>query len=164
MLRCSICLTYNPAIYKILKILVQTKISRRVSRVLFSRRFICSISVIYLGLRLPAGSSHLPFPAGPFGPVARAAPTGIYLMLQPMRFTPPGITTGARGLLPHVFTLPIPNKFGAEVIFCGTFCTLPHLAVSKHGALCCPDFPPLKIKERRTFLLQAKVGKNCWGI
>lgn len=56
------------------------------------------------------------------------------------------ITTNRRALLPHVFTLTlIPQFYGTgRFVFCGTFripqnCGTP--AVSRRGALRCPDFP-----------------------
>ena len=102
-----------------------------------------AVSVIYLRLQSPATSSNLPLDIG-----RAALHASIYLVLHPV-----GCTAGEchhlRGrLLPCLFTLTDPC--GLAVIFCYT---LPrpyeHLSVKKHGALWCPDFPPVGCADRR---------------
>ncbi len=73
--------------------------------------------------------------SSPFGP---CGPASSYLVLQPIRFTPPKCHHPMRELLPRVFTLTSVEA----VIFCGTCCyPKGHLPVRKYGALRCPDFP-----------------------
>ena len=56
------------------------------------------------------------------------------------------VATGAGGLLPHLFTL-TPACAGAVSLSAALSVAPPFpvapLPVRKHGALCCPDFPPL---------------------
>jgi hypothetical protein len=63
------------------------------------------------------------------------------------------ITCCTGGLLPHLFTLSAKQVRGG-IPFCGTICQpcisakLPSFN-KKHGALCCPDFPPQLLKAIR---------------
>ncbi len=80
--------------------------------------------IIYLGKPLPACSCNLPFPAtclaASYG-AGRALPpiggAGVYLVLQPMRFTLPQCRHEARRLLPCVFTLSPSRHVGAGWLF-----------------------------------------------
>ena len=94
--------------------------------------------------------------SSPFGP---CGPASSYLVLQPIRFTPPECHHPMRELLPHVFTLTSVEA----VVFCGTCCyPKGYLPVRKYGALRCPDFPragfpdprqsPLIAPQRYNFL------------
>ena len=82
--------------------------------------------------------------------------TPVYLILQPIRRTARNVATTTGKLLPHLFTL-IPQ---AERLFSVTLlCPREQLPVRKHGALCCPDFPPPEqVRKRQTdLLIDAKV-------
>lgn len=64
----------------------------------------------------------------------------VYLVFQPIRFTPAGIADG--GVSSYLAFSPLPFDKLRAVIFCGTCCCpCGHLPVKKYGALCCPDFP-----------------------
>ena len=116
---------------------------RPVSRVLF-----CILPLIWDGCRHPPLAAY-PLqgwiPEEPFGSGQLPSPKGpaVYLALQPMRCTAASVTTGTGGLLPRLFTL-IPTPRGRNGYFLlHSLRAFTRLPVRKHGALCCPDFPPL---------------------
>ena len=104
-----------------------------------------SHSVIDLGRMSPSVSCSLPpvrmVPENRSG-AGSSLPFGltVYLALQPMGRTASDVATGTGGLLPRLFTL-VPAEPGRlfSVTLPRIFTRLP---VRKHGALCCPDFPP----------------------
>ena len=73
----------------------------------------------------------------------------IYMALQPVRRTAPDIAAGTGALLPHLFTRSplryIKTRWSFSVTLLSPFKDLP---AKKHGALRCPDFPPLTINVR----------------
>jgi hypothetical protein len=73
----------------------------------------------------------------------------IYLALQPIRGTAGDVATTTGELLPHLFTRSqlrrIKTRWSFSVTLLQAFTRLP---VKKHGALCCPDFPPSRILRR----------------
>ena len=109
--------------------------------------------------------SNLPIPVP--GGSGRVALPGIYLVLQPMRFTPPACHhTVAWALTPRFHPCLqwlqrrqncLTKATTSAVIFCGTCCTprlrREALLAKKYGALCCPDFPPsLRLGDRTAWL------------
>jgi len=63
-----------------------------------------------------------------------------------MMRTAEDVATPAGALLPHLFTLTRRNGRLFSVTLIRTFTRLP---VKKHGALCCPDFPPRLCRSDR---------------
>jgi len=99
--------------------------------------------VIPLGLRLPAGSSDQPDGLG--GPPL----TPSYLVLLRMGFTelpesPPTLVRSYRTLSPLV-----PQR-GAGLLSVALSLGSPPPAVSRHPALCSPDFPPVPTQRDGT--------------
>ena len=63
----------------------------------------------------------------------------VYMILQPIRRTAKSVTTLTGELLPHLFTLTLPEQQGG--CFLLRYSALADASVRKYGALCCPDFP-----------------------
>ena len=73
----------------------------------------------------------------------------VYLVFQPIRFTPAGITDG--GVSSYLTFSPLPAS--GRYRFCGTVCrTCARLPVRKYGALRCPDFPQPRGRDNSVFL------------
>ena len=73
----------------------------------------------------------------------------VYLVFQPIRFTPAGITDG--GVSSNLTFSPLPAS--GRDRFCGTLCrTFARLPVRKYGALRCPDFPQPRGRDNSVFL------------
>ena len=73
----------------------------------------------------------------------------VYLVFQPIRFTPAGITDG--GVSSYLTISPLPEN--GRYRFCGTVChAYARLPVRKYGALCCPDFPQPSGRDNSVFL------------
>ena len=62
----------------------------------------------------------------------------VYLALQPIRCAAHYVAIAPGELLPHLFTLTGRSRRLFSVTL---LCPFGQLAVSKYGALCCPDFP-----------------------
>ena len=142
---------------------------RVVSGILFPFRGDCHFSspTVTRRLKQPTQKTRTSSPFSPCGPASS------YLVLQPIRFTPPGCHHPVRELLPHVFTLTCRETFRETslqqaVIFCGTCCyPFGHLPVGKYGALCCPDFPRAGFPGARQSLSsrRQRYGINTeWGM
>ena len=104
------------------------------------------VPIIYLDRGSLHNSSGLPLTipgitgtkAG--SPVSPCGEIVMYMALQPMRHTATDVTTNTGGLLPHLFTLTLPwagRLFSVILLY-----PRGYLPIRKHGALCCPDFPP----------------------
>ena len=79
----------------------------------------------------------------------------VYLVFQPIRFTPAGITDG--GVSSYLTFSPLPEN--GRYRFCGTVCrTRARLPVRKYGALRCPDFPQPFGRDNSVFLFWAICG------
>ena len=73
----------------------------------------------------------------------------VYLVFQPIRFTPAGITDG--GVSSYLTFSPLPDS--GRYPFCGTVChACACLPVRKYGALRCPDFPQPRGRDNSVFL------------
>ena len=92
------------------------------------------LTVIYPGLRLPTVSSCLP---SGMGRAVLVSP--VYLALQPVVCTAGGVAFAAGELLPHLLTL---TPGWGRLFSSAVTDRCRSLSVRKHGALCCPDFPP----------------------
>jgi hypothetical protein len=113
-------------------------------------------STIYLGRWSPIASIGLPsgMRLAPQGRTIHApcGASGIHGLSAREVYQATPVTRNAGGLLPHLFTLATPLRRFGGLPFCGTFCgttlTVIPLPVRKHGALRCPDFPPLPRTEK----------------
>ena len=105
----------------------------------------CESSTIYPGPELLPGSIYLPVVyLRTDGPPAAANDNTTARYFNPRGLPTLHITVKRRALLPHVFTLTSRPKAKGGIAFCGTFRILRIRrtpAVSRRGALRCPDFP-----------------------
>ena len=72
----------------------------------------------------------------------------VYVIFQPARRTAYDVTTVTGRLLPYLLTFTLPwagKSFSSPFL-----CPREHLPFRKCGALCCPDFPPRRCKQRRS--------------
>ena len=127
---------------------------RDISGILFPLRGDCHFSrpAVARRLKRPTLRRRTSSPIG-----SQKEPMSLYLVLQPIRFTPPECRHPTRELLPHVFTL----TSCEAVIFCGTCCyPFGYLPVGKYGALRCPDFPRAGFPDPRqsSLIAAAKIG------
>ena len=82
----------------------------------------------------------------------------VYLVFQPIRFTPAGITDGGVSSYLTFSPLPVNRRY----LFCGTVChACACLPVRKYGALCCPDFPQPHGRDNSVFLFRLGPVAYC---
>lgn len=98
-----------------------------------------TLFVIYLDCVSLHNSSDLPPDIG-----RATLHASVYMILQLIRRTACIITNTTGRLLPYLFTL---TSHKARRLFSVTLLS-PHelLPVRKYGALCCPDFPPIRFR------------------
>ncbi len=125
--------------------------SKPMSRVLYRKRV--AVSAINLVPTSQLGSSNLPLGIGRVALNQDCSQSPIYMILQPMGCTATPYCYVRGELLPRLFTL----TNCLAVFLCYTLpkhCCLP--VVSRHGTLCCPDFPHMPKHERQTVLLLSR--------
>ena len=109
-------------------------------------------SVLHLAMKAPSFIQDAPrgTPRSIYPPAGRAALLPAYLIFQPVGFTEMASSlTPSAGSYP-AFS-PLPRQAGAVSLSVALSVARPSpalpLPVRKHGALCCPDFPPPSLRR-----------------